>query len=235
MIDKSRCDAELGRKVFAHLKSKGYLTMETGKFEDRETRIKELEQRFKQAIEIMGLDINDPQLRESPKRIAKVWVDDFMYGLDWDLFPKCTSFPEGMATVGSFVTLKNAPFISLCAHHFLNFLGIKGTNGNYDFGPGCTIAYIPKTKIIGLSKLPRLVKFLSARPSNQEELCNMIREALSFVLETEDVAVYMEGWHFCMVARGIESNGSTVTLSAGGKFLEDPMIRTEFLNEARKN
>ena len=233
MYEQEKCDPELGKRVFEHLKSKGYLTMETGEPFNRDERVAEMKKVVSDMIKTMGLNPDDPQLVETPKRIAKMWVDELMGGLDWSKFPKMTMFPEGKATSGSFVCEVGAPIRSVCAHHFLSFMGIRGDSNHLDFGPGCTIAYIPNGKICGISKLPRLTGFLSARPANQEELCNMIRETLAFLLETEDVAVYMDCYHLCQVARGARANGSMVVLSAGGKFLTDPSIRSEFLAIAR--
>lgn len=234
MYIDEKCDPELGRKVYDHLKSKGYLSMEVDGFSDNNKgKIEKLKKLFSQAIVDLGLNPDDPQLVETPKRIAKMWVNELMGGLDWNRFPKCTMFPEGQATPGSFVVEKNAPSTAVCAHHFMPFFGLKGEKDHYDFGPAMTIAYIPKGKIIGVSKLPRLCRFLSARPSNGEELCNMIRETLCFILGTEDVAVYSEQYHTCQTLRGIEANGSMVVLSASGKFLNDDKIRSEFLAIAR--
>ena len=234
MYEEEKCDPELGKKVFEHLKSKGYLTMETGAPFDRDAKIAEMKKVVSNMINVMGLNPDDPQLIETPKRVAKMWVDELMGGLDWSKFPKMTTFPEGKSTIGSFVIEKNAPIVSVCAHHFKNFFGLKGSDGHVDFGPAATIAYIPNGRIAGISKFPRLTKFLSARPSNQEELCNMIRETLAFILETEDVAVYMECYHTCQTLRGVKSNGSMVVLSASGKFLTDSTIRSEFLAIARE-
>lgn len=234
MYEEEKCDPFLGKKVFEHLKSKGYLTMETGIPFNREAKVAEMKKVISNMINVMGLNPDDPQLIETPKRVAKMWVDELMGGLDWSKFPKMTTFPEGKATSGAFVLERNAPIVSVCAHHFMPYFGLKGSEGHFDFGPAATIAYIPNGKICGISKLPRLTKFLSARPSNQEEMCNMIRETLAFILDTEDVAVYMEGYHTCQVLRGIQANGSMVVLSAGGRFQNDPNIRSEFLALARK-
>ena len=234
MIDKTRCDAELGQKIFHHLKNKGYLTMETGKFDDYDTRVAKLKQHVSEMLQIMGLDVEDPQLKETPKRYAKVWVEDSMYGLDWNLFPKCTVFKQGGLTPNSMVISKNNPISAVCAHHIERFYGLQGNGKHFDFGPGCTIAYIPKNdRIIGISKLSRITEFASARPCNAEELTQIIQEILKYVLQTEDVAVYMETFHNCQVLRGAKANASTVTLACSGIFESDPQIRAEFLNEAR--
>lgn len=234
MIDKSRSNPELGREVFEHLKSKGYLTMESGKFEDRKQRIEQLQHHVSEMLQVMGLNIEDPQLKETPKRVAKVWVDDSMSGLDWDLFPKMTTFKQDGLTPRSMVISKNNPIVAVCAHHIEKFYGLQGSGKHFDFGPGCTIGYIPKDGVIaGISKFSRLTEFLSARPCNAEELTSIIMETLKFVLKTDDVAVYMETYHNCQNLRGARANASTVTLACSGVFENDPQIRSEFLQEAR--
>lgn len=232
-IDKSKCDPELGQKVFQHLKSKGYLGTETGVLDDHDVRIANVKHHVEEMLKAFGLNLQDEQLLETPKRIAKAWVNELVSGLDWTAFPKCTTFDAGHVSNQSFVVEKGAPIKSVCAHHFLPFFGLKGNNDHFDFGPGATIAYIPNGKIIGISKLSRLSLFLSQRPCNQEELCNIIREVLCYVLNTESVAVYMNCHHTCQTLRGSESNGSMVVLSASGEFQNNPAIRSEFLAIAR--
>lgn len=233
--DDSKCDPKLGKKVFEHLKKKGYLSAETGTRLDSKEQIEKIKPLIAEFIKTLGLDLNDPQLKETPKRVAKMWVNELAGGLDWSKFPKFTTFPEGKATIGSFIVEKNCPFIGVCSHHMMIFGGIKGEKGHYDFGPGCTIAYIPNGVIAGISKFPRVVSFLASRPCNQEELANTIRETISFILNTEDVAVYMQGYHSCQYARGAKANGSMIVLSASGKFLTDQHIRSEFLAIARED
>lgn len=233
--DESKCDPKLGKKVFEHLKKKGYLSAETGNRLDSKEQIEKIKPLVAKMIETLGLDLNDPQLKETPKRVAKMWVNELAGGLDWSKFPKFTTFPEGKATTNSFIVEKNCPFYATCSHHMLPFFGLKGGNGHYDFGPGCTIAYIPNGKIAGISKFPRLSIFMSSRPCNQEELANILRETICFLLDTEDVAVYMQGFHSCQFSRGARANGSMIVLSASGKFLTDQHIRNEFLAIARED
>lgn len=235
-FEKSKSDPVLGMKVFEHLKAKGYLTTELPVGTERkenDKKIEEITEQMTQVIRSLGLNPDDPQLVETPKRVAKMWVNELMGGLDWSRFPKCTMFPAGKYSANSFVLEKHAPIISVCAHHLMPFFGLSGQNGHYDFGPSATIAYIPKGEIIGISKLARITQFLSARPCNQEELCDMIREALCFILGTKDVVVYMEAYHTCQTCRGVGANGSMVVLSASGRFQSDQILRNEFLTAAK--
>ena len=235
MIDKNKADPELGRKVRAHLKSLGFLSMEKDEEYNYEERRAKLEALMKQVVDVCGLVGTDCQLIETPKRISKYWIGESMAGLNWDWFPKCTMFETNGMSSKSFVIERDIEIRSLCAHHFAPFFGLQGGNGHYTFGPGVTVAYIPKGKLIGISKLARIVEFLAARPSNQEELSGMILETLKFVLGTEDVAVFIKAFHSCMTLRGINSSsGSTTSASMSGTFQTDDKIRSEFLSLARQ-
>ena len=126
-------------------------------------------------------------------------------------------------TFNSFVLEKGITVNSVCEHHFVPIYG------------RATVAYVPGAKVLGLSKLNRIVEYFSRRPQVQERLTEQIRAALSYVVETPDVAVYMDAEHFCVKTRGVQDeNSSTVTLSVGGIFAEDSSdTRREFLNLAR--
>ena len=140
-----------------------------------------------------------------------------------DHFPKCTQIDNKMGRNGSFVLEKNINVQSNCEHHFVVIDGF------------CHIAYIPNKKVLGISKLNRIVQFFAKRPQVQERLTEQIRATIQFIAQTEDVAVYVDAQHFCVKSRGIEDqNSRTVTLSVGGTFGEDiSETRKEFLNLAR--
>ena len=175
---------------------------------------------------LKDLDLTDDSMMDTPNRLGKMFVNEIFWGLDYDNFPKCTAIKNTMShhdTHGSFVLERNVNVMSTCEHHFVPI-----------DGKAC-VAYIPKDKVLGLSKLNRIVEFYSKRPQVQERLTEQIRAALSFVTETDNVAVYIDAAHFCVKTRGIQDVGSsTVTLSVGGLFAEDKSdIRREFLNLAR--
>lgn len=227
MIEVEKTNPELGLRVKEHLKSKGLLNIEADNDFSREERINILEDKFKSIISVLGLNINDGNLKETPRRLAKLYVNDLFGGLDWSKFPKCTAVDNEFVRYDSFVLVKDIRIVSVCSHHFMPFFGVK----NNVFGPGCNIAYIPNKKVLGLSKLSRIVNFLGSRPNTQETLTAQIAETISFISETEDVAVNINANHTCMSLRGAnDGTANTETLFCKGRFLSNSQLRQEFLS-----
>ena len=217
-------DKDLGKRVNQHLVSLGLETPVTDKVKAVSTqKIEEIAPRFREIMEILGLDLTDDSLMDTPNRVAKMYVNEIFYGLNYDYFPKCTAIENKMSNEGSFVLEKNINVQSNCEHHFVVIDGLA------------TLAYLPKKKVLGLCKLNRIVQFFAKRPQVQERLTEQIRATIQFVAETKDVAVYVDAKHWCVKSRGIQDQtSSTVTLSVGGVFAEDNSeIRKEFLNLAR--
>lgn len=217
-------NAELGLRVHEHLISKGLETPITpAVLNNNETKIKEIASRFTEIMTILGLDLKDDSLIDTPNRVAKMYVNEIFWGLDYTKFPKCTAIDNKMEYNDSFVLERNINVQSNCEHHFVVIDGMA------------TVAYIPHKKVLGLSKLNRIVEFFAKRPQVQERLTEQICETISFIAETPDVAVYIDAKHYCVKSRGIQDTGSsTVTLSARGAFAEPKSdIRREFLNIAR--
>ena len=217
-------NAELGLKVHKHLVSKGLETPMTDKvLSDNNDKIDSIVPHFQKIMEILGLDLTDDSLEDTPKRVAKMYVNEIFGGLDYTKFPKCTAINNKMDYRNSFVCEKNVNVQSNCEHHFVVIDGVA------------TVAYIPHAKVLGLSKLNRIVEFFAKRPQVQERLTEQICETISFIAESDDVAVYIDAQHYCVKSRGIQDTGSsTVTLSTRGKFSEpDSEVRREFLNIAR--
>lgn len=235
MIEKDKTNETLGLMVRDYLKSKGLLNLEEPNALTYEDKKKELEELFEKMILVLGLNIDDGNLTETPKRLAKLYLNDLFYGLDWRNFPKCTAIDNEFVGYNNFVLVKDIRIVSCCSHHFMPFFGLKGlANGTATFGPGCTLAYIPNKKVLGLSKLSRIVNFLGARPNTQETLTAQIAETVSFVAETDDVAVCINANHTCMSLRGAnDGTANTVTLFCKGKFLTDNQLRTEFLGASK--
>jgi len=231
-MELNQTNSELGLKVRDHLRSKGLLNIEKEEQLPVDIRKQYAEDLFSQLINVLGLNSEDGNLTDTPKRLAKLYVNELFGGLDWTKFPKCTAVDNTFVGYDNFVLVKDVKIISVCSHHFMPFFGVKGnSDGSVTFGPGCTIAYIPKNKVIGLSKFSRIVNFLGARPNTQETLTAQIAETISFIAETEDVAVVINSAHTCMSLRGAQdSNANTVTLYCKGKFLEDAKLRQEFLS-----
>jgi len=223
-LEKAKTDSVLGWEVHDHLKSLGLETPMTPNVKMlNKQKLSLIEDHFEKIMETLGLDLSDDSLEDTPKRVDKMYVNEIFYGLDYGNFPKCTQIDNKMGRNGSFVLEKNINVQSNCEHHFVVIDGF------------CHIAYIPNKKVLGISKLNRIVQFFAKRPQVQERLTEQIRATIQFVAQTEDVAVYVDAQHFCVKSRGIEDqNSRTVTLSVGGVFGDDiSETRKEFLNLAR--
>jgi GTP cyclohydrolase I len=174
---------------------------------------------FTDVVSTLGLDLSDDSLHETPHRIAKMYVREIFSGLDYGNFPKISVIDNKMS-VDEMVTVAGISVTSTCEHHFVT---IDGT---------AKVAYIPKGKVIGLSKINRIVRFFAQRPQVQERLTQQVLLALQTLLGTQDVAVSINATHYCVKSRGIMDSGSaTSTTALGGSFKENPQTRNEFLNQ----
>lgn len=219
-----KSDPQLGLKVHNHLVSVGLETptIDSSLKLDESIKIAEIEKSMRHVMHVLGLDLEDDSLEETPKRIAKMFVKELFWGLNYDYFPKCTTIENKMDYRNSFVLEKKITVHSSCEHHFVTIDGFA------------TVAYIPRQKVLGLSKLNRIVQYFAKRPQVQERLTEQIAETIAFVTETPDVAVYIDAVHYCVKSRGIQDvSSSTVTLATRGKFTDDSEVRREFLNIAR--
>lgn len=180
-----------------------------------------IEEHFRVIMETLGLDLSDDSLMGTPKRFAKMYVDEIFYGLDPNKFPRITCVENKFGS--QMVTEVNITVNSNCEHHMV-VISAK-----------CHISYIPGKKVIGLSKMNRIVEYFSARPQVQERLTEQIQKAMCVIMETEDVAVVIDGVHFCVKSRGIKDGTSvTRTASLGGQFKTDTMARAEFFSNIPK-
>ena len=181
-----------------------------------EQKIKRISEHFGHIMDILGLDRNDDSLSGTPQRVAKMYVNEIFNGLNPANKPAITTF-ENKYQYKGLVIERNIPLQSTCEHHFQPIFGVAH------------VAYIPNGRVIGLSKLNRIVDFFARRPQVQERLVVQIAEELKNVLHTNDVAVYIDARHMFVQARGVEHHGaSTITAEYGGKFLQDAK-RQEFL------
>lgn len=166
----------------------------------------------------LGLDLRDDSLAETPHRIAKMYVREIFSGLDYSKFPKL-SLIENKMGANEMVKIRDIDLTSTCEHHFVTIDGVA------------KVAYIPGDKIIGLSKINRIVRFFAQRPQVQERLTRQILVALQTLLGTEDVAVSIDATHYCVKSRGVmDSNSQTSTTALGGCFISNIHTRAEFLN-----
>jgi len=216
-FDKTKTDPVLGQKVHEHLISVGVETPVVDNGLSRKEKIEKIEGHFDQIVSTLGLDLRDDSLTDTPKRVAKMYVNEIFWGLDYDAFPKATVV-ENKMQYNEMVVEKGVSVQSYCEHHFVTIDGLA------------TVAYVPNKKVLGLSKMNRIVEYFSRRPQIQERLTEQIYHALSFILETENVAVMIDAKHFCVKSRGVEDTQcSTVTSRLGGSFKAHPEVRAEFL------
>ena len=219
--NKTKTDPELGQKVHEHLVKMGVETPTIPNSYDRKDKIEAIEKHFTYIMRILGLDLSDDSLIETPNRVAKMYVNEIFWGLDYEAFPKCTTVDNKMK-YNEMVCERNVNVQSNCEHHFVVIDGLA------------TVAYVPKGKVLGLSKINRIVEYFSKRPQIQERLTEQVFHTLQFILETEDVAVLIDAQHYCVKSRGVEDTGSsTVTVRLGGGFKNIPEVRNEFYQIAR--
>lgn len=179
-------------------------------------KIERISDHFAEIMNILGLDLRDDSLRGTPRRVAKMYVNEVFRGLNPENKPAITTF-ENKYRYRRLVIERNIPLQSTCEHHFQPIFGVAH------------VAYIPNGRVVGLSKLNRIVDFYARRPQVQERLTIQIAEEIKRALKTEDVAVYIDARHMCVQARGIEHHGaSTITAEYSGKFLNET-TRQEFL------
>lgn len=187
--------------------------------EEKKYRIAE---HFEQIMDILGLDLNDDSLRGTPDRVAKMYVEEIFSGLNPKNKPRIALF-DNKYKYDQMLVEKNITLNSNCEHHFLPIYGVAH------------VAYISSGKVIGLSKLNRIVQYFAKRPQVQERLTNQIGHELMEMLDTKDVAVIIDASHMCVSARGVEdSTSSTVTAFYSGKF-ENPDRKNELHNYIYNN
>lgn len=182
-----------------------------------EEKIRIIEQHFAVILKTLGLDLTNDSLEKTPHRFAKMLVQELFTGLLGNNFPKITT-QQNSFSYREMLLETNISIKSVCEHHFMPILGY------------CHIAYIPKDKVIGLSKLNRVAQYFARRPQVQERMTQQIQSKLMEVLETDDVAIVVDALHLCVRMRGIQDADSlTRTCGFGGRFT-DPEYRRQFLD-----
>ena len=219
----NKTNPELGRRIQTHLAELGLSTpilqVPESRLTSREDYDLRKERITKLFAEIMGelrLDLSDDSLIETPDRVAKMFLGETFWGLDPDNFPKVTVV-ENKMKYDEMIVERNISVNSTCEHHFLPIMGFAH------------VAYIPEKNVPGLSKINRIVEYFSRRPQIQERLTAQIFHALSFILETDNIAVCIDAEHLCVKTRGVEDACSdTVTSKLGGVFKNNDRVRAEF-------
>jgi len=186
---------------------------------DDDAKIQVIEKHFREIMKVLGLDLTDDSLRDTPRRVAKMYVKEIFSGLNPANKPDITLF-ENKYQYDQILVEKNIAVYSNCEHHFVPIVG------------KAHVGYISKGKVIGLSKLNRIVQYCSRRPQVQERLTIDIADMLKDALHTDDVAVVIDAHHHCVASRGVRDEGSnTVTACYKGRFGQ-PETRNEFLRFA---
>ena len=181
-----------------------------------EDKIEAIEAKFRDIIDIMGLDLTDDSLSGTPHRVAKMYVKEIFGGLNPANHPDVKTF-DNVYGYDHMLVERNITLNSTCEHHFLPIVGVA------------QVAYIPSDRVVGLSKLNRIVDHYAKRPQVQERLTRQIAESLRELLGTDDIAVVIDAKHLCVSSRGIQDEGSsTVTSHMGGRFATDESLKREF-------
>ena len=189
--------------------------LENNQRELKEVKIEKIAYHFKKIMQTLDLNMEDASIKDTPLRVAKMYVDEVFRGLDINNFPQVSFFDKDYG-YDEMVVVNDITLFSYCEHHFVPFMG------------KVHVGYYPHKKVIGLSKLNRIVEFLSKKPQVQERLTVEIARKLSELLETEHIAVYIEANHLCVASRGIkDTNSVTKTSCYLGKFGNEE-IRREF-------
>jgi len=187
----------------------------------RDEKYLRIKQAMRDVVTTLGLDLSDDSLTETPHRIAKMYVDEIFAGLDYSQFPKIAVIDNKMG-VDEMVKISDISLTSTCEHHFVTIDG------------AADVAYIPHQKIIGLSKINRIVRFFAQRPQVQERMTQQILVALQTLLETNNVAGRVNATHYCVKSRGVmDTSSRTETTALGGVFKASATTRTEFLKKGQ--
>lgn len=202
-----------------HLSLKDFTPLRDDAFElSPEEKIERIQESFADILHTLGMDLTDDSLKDTPKRVAKMFVKEIFSGLLPENSPKISVF-ENPYKYNQMLIEKNITVHSMCEHHFLPIIGVAH------------VAYISNGKVIGLSKINRIVEHYARRPQVQERLTMQIVRAMKEALQTEDVACVIDAKHYCVALRGVQHNEcSTITAELSGLFKNNPITRKEFLN-----
>lgn len=214
-LDRFKTDPVLGNEIQKVLETYGVETPQINVTATEDEKINSIMLSFRGIMNTLGLDLTDDSLMETPKRFAKMYVKELLWGLDPNNFPKITTI-DNKINYDSLIMERHIKVCSICEHHFISIIG------------EAFIAYVPNEKVVGLSKLNRIVEYFCRRPQVQERLCEQIFYALCHILDTENVAVMIRASHNCVKLRGVEDiNSDTITTRLGGNFFNGE-LRNEF-------
>ena len=222
MLDLNKCDADLGQRIEQRLRELKLNTPTTDLLNvSSSDKITIIRDAMTAVMTTLGMDLSDDSLIDTPNRVAKMFVNEHYWGLHPQNFPKVTLI-ENKMNYDEMLIEKDITVMSNCEHHLVTIEG------------KAHVAYMPNGKVIGLSKLNRVVEYFSHRPQVQERLTSQIFEALKYILGTENVAVVIDAKHYCVISRGVgDQTSHTVTSALGGAFRDVQSVRQEFLALAR--
>ncbi len=204
----------IDKHLFATIKTP--VRADVNKMSD-DQKMKYIAEKTKDILDILGLDLKDDSLSGTPRRVAKMFVKEIFKGLNPDNLPKLSAF-DNKYKYGEMLVERDISVFSTCEHHLLPIIG------------KAHVAYISNGKVLGLSKINRIVDYFARRPQVQERLTVQIVKAMQEALNTEDVACIIDAKHMCLVSRGIKDiTSSTLTAEYAGKF-KNPQVRKEFLS-----
>lgn len=228
-LNKNKTDSKLGLEIHQYLNKIGketpILLPETSNMEvlSIDEKITRISKSMSDIMDVLGLDRTDDSLSDTPKRVAKMYSQELFWGLDINNFPKITTV-ENKMEYDELVVERGIQVSSFCEHHFITIDG------------RATVGYIPNKKVLGLSKMNRIVEYFSRRPQIQERLTEQIYYALQYILETDNIAVVIDATHYCVKSRGIEhTDCSTITSKMGGCFKTTDSLRSEFMRLIKTN
>ena len=209
--DRSVVDAQLPADLRTPLRPDAFQLSD-------DEKITAIASHFHEIMQLLGLDLTDDSLSGTPKRVAKMYVQEWFKGLDPKHRPEVRLF-ENRYHYQNMLVERDITVFSCCEHHFVPIIG------------KAHVAYLPGTHVVGLSKLNRVVQYFARRPQVQERLTRQVAEELKATLGTEHVAVLIEADHLCVMSRGVnDTNSSTITAEYSGAFGQDEALRREFLH-----
>ena len=181
-------------------------------------KIEIIEKRISEILDVLGLDLNDKNLSKTPKRFAKMYVEEIFKGLNNSEFPIISGLMDNFANK-RFVIHKSLNVFSVCEHHLLPFYGV------------IHLAYIPKDKLIKIQDLQKVINFFSRRPQVQERITKQVVDCISKILNLEDIACAIDAKHLCIHSRGVKDfSSTTLTFEYTGKFKNSKM-KSKFISE----
>lgn len=211
-------DEALGAEIGTILRNKGIETPMFGSnYLDNFSKIEALAPLVESILTILGMDLKDDSLRDTPKRVSKMFIEELFYGLDYSNFPACTAVDNKMH-YDEMLLEGGITVNSQCEHHLVPFKG------------HAYVAYLPANKVLGLSKFNRIVDFFSRRPQVQERLTVQIGTSIQHIVETPNVAVVLECSHFCVQCRGVKDSDSWTATSMLGGIFKEQAVRVELFS-----